>query len=1367
MVCRMLGFDGALDATREARFGQGSGDILHVNCWGTEDSLADCFDLWPDSSCGHHRDASAVCYSGVRLVSGSNDAEGRVEVLYDGSWGTVCDDNWDLRDARVVCRMLGFDGALDAPGSARFGQGGGRSLLVYVECDGTEDNLADCAHAWVGRYKCSHAEDAGAVCYSGDNLADCAHAGIERYSCSLIKDAGAICYSGNHPNPFHARLVGGSNDAEGRVEVLNSGSWRTICDNWWDLRDARVVCRMLGFDGALDAPGSAWFGQGSGRILLKYVNCDGTEDNLADCAHSGIGLYSCSHTRDAGAICYSGTHPNPFQVHLVGGSNDAEGRVEVMYDGSWGTICDYRWDLRDARVVCRMLGFDGALNATGSARFGQGSGGIFLAYVGCEGTEDNLAGCSHRGIGDHDYCGHSRDAGAICYSGAHPNPFQIRLANGSNDAEGRVEVQYDGSWGTICNSWWDLRDARVVCRMLGFDGALDAPRSAKFGQGSGRVLLSYVGCDGTEDNLADCAHAGIERYLCRQTRDAGAICYSGIHPKPFQVRLVGGSNDAEGRVELNHNGSWGTICDYLWDLRDARVVCRMAGFDGALDAPGSARFGQGSGRILLKYVTCDGNEENLVDCAHAGIERYSCSHTRDSGVICYSGIHPKPFQVRLVGGSNDAEGRVELKHNGSWGTICDDLWDLRDARVVCKMGGFDGALDAPRSARFGQGSGRSLLKYVNCDGTEDNLADCAHAGIGRYICSHTRDAGAVCYSGAAPGSARFGAGSGEILFDDVGCKGTEDALAECYHRGLGINNCEHDRDAGVICFTGDPFKVRLTDGANDSEGRVEVMYNGSWGTVCDNGWDTNDARVVCRMLGFDGALAATVSARFVRLIGGTNDAEGRVEILHDGSWGTVCDDSWDLKDAEVVCKMLSFEGALDAPLGARFGKGSGSIFLDEVQCHGTETDIERCDHDGIGINNCAHNEDASVICIQKDPFQVRLVGGSNDAKGRVEVMYDGSWGTICDGDWDLRDARVVCRMLGFDGALDAPRSARFDPFQVRLGGGSNDAKGRVEVLYDGSWGTICDGGWDLRDARVVCRMLGYDGALDAPISARFGQGSGRILLANVNCKGIEDNLADCAHAGIGDYTSCGHEKDAGVICYSGVRLVGGSNDAEGRVEVLHEGSWGTICDDWWDLRDARVVCRMLGFDGTLEAKGSARFSQGSGDILLDDVGCDGTEDNLADCAHLGIRVHNCGHGEDAGTICYSGKRLSAVVSSRKQKSQVALTVNKNTTGEQVHIRGDSGQNATHEYMDMNTIRERLPSSKDEDIDGYLLPTATTPEPRVYMEIGTTTADEARVQTNAKMAVTGVSLGDDKVKVARSSPDMQYDIIPDYTNITTA
>ena len=88
-------------------------------------------------------------------------------------------------------------------------------------------------------------------------------------------------------------------------------------------------------------------------------------------------------------------------------------------------------------------------------------------------------------------------------------------------------------------------------------------------------------------------------------------------------------------------------------------------------------------------------------------------------------------------------------------------------------------------------------------------------------------------------------------------------------------------------------------------------------------------------------------------------------------------------------------------------------------------------------------------------------------------------------------------------------------------------------MHDGSWGTICDWDWDLRDARVVCRMLGFDGALGAPRSARFGQGSGRILLKYLKCDGTEDNLADCAHNEVGDYSYCSHDKDAGIICYIG------------------------------------------------------------------------------------------------------------------------------------------------------------------------------------------------------------------------------------------
>ena len=120
------------------------------------------------------------------------------------------------------------------------------------------------------------------------------------------------------------------------------------------------------------------------------------------------------------------------------------------------------------------------------------------------------------------------------FASAHPNPFEIRLVDGSSKAEGRVEVFYDGSWGTICDNGWDLRDARVVCRMLGFDGALDAPTSARFGQGSGDILLNLVGCDGTEGNLADCAHLGLGVNFCGHEEDVGAICYSGGMCQYFQ-----------------------------------------------------------------------------------------------------------------------------------------------------------------------------------------------------------------------------------------------------------------------------------------------------------------------------------------------------------------------------------------------------------------------------------------------------------------------------------------------------------------------------------------------------------------------------------------------------------------------------------------------------------------------------------------------------------------------------------------------------------------------------------------------------------------------------------------------------------------
>ena len=93
-----------------------------------------------------------------------------------------------------------------------------------------------------------------------------------------------------------------------------------------------------------------------------------------------------------------------------------------------------------------------------------------------------------------------------------------------------------------------------------------------------------------------------------------------------------------------------------------------------------------------------------------------------------------------------------------------------------------------------------------------------------------------------------------------------------------------------------------------------------------------------------------------------------------------------------------------------------------------------------------------------------------------------------------------------------------------------------------------------------------------------------------------------------------------------------SESGIGRVEVLHNGTWGTICGDEWYKEDARVACRQLGFPDFTAIQGG-NVPPGSEQIWLDEVNCTGNESNITSCSHNGWGTHNCLHVEDAGVEC--------------------------------------------------------------------------------------------------------------------------------------
>uniref|UniRef100_A0A8C0ZB23 Lysyl oxidase like 4 n=1 Tax=Cyanistes caeruleus TaxID=156563 RepID=A0A8C0ZB23_CYACU len=325
--------------------------------------------------------------------------EGRLEVLYQGRWGTVCDDGFDFHAATVACRQLGYTAAITWTHSATYGQGEGPIWLDNVRCGGSEGSLAECVHNGWGISDCHHGEDAGVVC-SGQRLPGNS---LQATASGHLGEVSGITLEEVRLKPILARAKLSMPVMEGAVEVKHNGHWRQVCDANWTRNNSRVVCGMLGFprekqinssfyrklwNRKLKDPNSSLKTLSQkNSFWVHKVRCQGSEPHLARCpvqvAPPAPHQHACPHGMHAIVSCLPGpafqkgmgkgknkTTPgkvSPCRVRLAGGRNPEEGVVEVLVPVQgrlqWGAVCGAQWGLNEAMVVCRQLGLGFASHA--------------------------------------------------------------------------------------------------------------------------------------------------------------------------------------------------------------------------------------------------------------------------------------------------------------------------------------------------------------------------------------------------------------------------------------------------------------------------------------------------------------------------------------------------------------------------------------------------------------------------------------------------------------------------------------------------------------------------------------------------------------------------------------------------------------------------------------------------------------------------------------------------------------------------------------------------------------------------------------------------------------------------------------------
>ncbi|XP_035690797.1 uncharacterized protein LOC118425782, partial [Branchiostoma floridae] len=413
----------------------------------------------------------------IRVVGGSVANEGRLEVRLSDtdSWGTVCDDGFDMNDAAVACRMLGYTEAMEVRCCTHYGQGLENIYMDDLGCTGNENSLLDCMYAGWGLHNCGHGEDVGVVCGSPViNIPESCQVGNEasyRGTASVTK-TGRTCQRWDSQTPHGHTLTPVNHPSSGLDENYcrnpnsSPGVWCYTTDNStrWEYCDVPTCECQVGNEASYRGTASV---TETGRTCQRWDSQTPHEHTWTPVNHPSAGLeqnYCRNPDGSQGAWCYTTDNSTRWEYCDVptcewrvalqdGGSY--YGRVEVYNGMSWGTVCDALFGTNAANVVCRELGFYGSQSYHAGALYGQGTGAI-IRNMGCSGQEEKFQDCETQwGVTD---CTHSQDVSVVCMRTCNLSPCQNDATCTDNDIQEPI-CACDAPWEEeVCNHTAAVRD---------------------------------------------------------------------------------------------------------------------------------------------------------------------------------------------------------------------------------------------------------------------------------------------------------------------------------------------------------------------------------------------------------------------------------------------------------------------------------------------------------------------------------------------------------------------------------------------------------------------------------------------------------------------------------------------------------------------------------------------------------------------------------------------------------------------------------------------------------------------------------------------------------------------------------------------